>query len=113
LFVIPLLVSLYSSTKQEKAFDVFFGKKIFQTNIFTRDKNFNELVLFFNDYSIFVASKLMVILCLSSDLKELKDRFSKIIVGYNFSIKSAYPKDLKAENAIAVLFKDAIKPNLV
>ena len=64
-------------------------------------------------FDITVASEIMAILCLSTDLQDLKKNLSNIIVGYNNENMPIYAKDLKAEGAMAVLLKDAIKPNLV
>ena len=64
-------------------------------------------------FDISVASEIMAILCLSEDEKDLERRLSNIIVGYNKEDKPIYAKDLHAEGAMAVLLKDAIKPNLV
>ena len=64
-------------------------------------------------FDISVASEVMAILCLSSDLKELKGRLSKIIVGYTHDGKPVTAGDLKAQGAMTALLKDAIKPNLV
>ncbi|MDI9390867.1 MAG: formate--tetrahydrofolate ligase, partial [Synergistota bacterium] len=64
-------------------------------------------------FDISVASEVMAILCLSSDLKELKGRLSKIIVGYAYDGKPVTAGDLKAQGAMTALLKDAIKPNLV
>ena len=64
-------------------------------------------------FDISVASEVMAILCLSKDLKDLKTRLGNIIIGYNEEDKPVFAKDLKAEGAMAVLLKDAIKPNLV
>ena len=64
-------------------------------------------------YMITVASEIMAILCLSTDLQDLKKRVGNILVAYNNENKPIYAKDLKAEGSIAVLLKDAIKPNLV
>lgn len=55
----------------------------------------------------------MAVLCLSSDLMDLKQRLARIIVGYNRAGKPVTAHDLKAEGAMTVLLKDAIKPNLV
>ena len=66
-----------------------------------------------DSYMITVASEIMAILCLSTDLQDLKKRVGNILVAYNNENKPIYAKDLKAEGAIAVLLKDAIKPNLV
>ncbi len=64
-------------------------------------------------FDITVASEIMAILCLSKDIKDLKERISKIIVGYNEKDEPITAKDLKAEGSLAVLLKDAINPNLV
>ncbi len=64
-------------------------------------------------FMITVASEIMAILCLAKDLKDLKDRFSKIIVAYTVDGKPVTAHDLNAEGAMALLMKDAIKPNLV
>ena len=64
-------------------------------------------------FDITVASEIMAILCLSTDLQDLKKNLSNIIVGYNNENMPIYAKDLKAEGAMTVLLKDAIKPNLV
>lgn len=64
-------------------------------------------------FDITVASEMMAILCLSSDIHDLKRRISNIIVGYTKEDKPIYCKDLKAEGSLTVLLKDAIKPNLV
>jgi formate--tetrahydrofolate ligase len=64
-------------------------------------------------YDITVASEVMAILCLASDLMDLKERFSKIVVAYTYEGKPVTAHDLEAEGAMALLMKDAIKPNLV
>ena len=64
-------------------------------------------------FDITVASEIMSILCLSKDLKDLKDKLGNIIIGYNEDENPVYAKDLKAEGAMAVLLKDAINPNVV
>ena len=66
-----------------------------------------------DSFDITVASEIMAILCLSKDLKDLKKRVGKIVIGYNKKGEPVYVKDLNAEGSIAVLLKDAIKPNLV
>ena len=68
-------------------------------------------------YDITVASEIMAVLCLASDITDLKERLARIIVGYTYG-KAAEQKpvtagDLKAEGAMAALLKDALKPNLV
>ena len=64
-------------------------------------------------FDITVASEIMAILCLATDINDLRKRIGNIIVGYNNEDKPIYAKDLKAEGALTVLLKDAIKPNLV
>lgn len=64
-------------------------------------------------FDITAASEIMEILCLATDLDDLKRRCGNIIVGLNKKGNFVYAKDLKAENAMTILLKDAIKPNLV
>lgn len=64
-------------------------------------------------FNITVASEVMAILCLASDLMDLKKRLGKIIIGYTYSGKPVTASDLKVEGAMTLLLKDAIKPNLV
>lgn len=64
-------------------------------------------------FDITVASEIMAILCLSKDLMDLKERFGKIVVAYTYDGKPVTAHDLEAEGAMALLMKDAIKPNLV
>jgi formate--tetrahydrofolate ligase len=64
-------------------------------------------------FTITVASEIMAILCLSKDLMDLKERFGKILVAYDLDGKPIYCNDLKVQGAMAMLMKDAIKPNLV
>ncbi|HIB1873691.1 TPA: formate--tetrahydrofolate ligase [Enterococcus faecium] len=64
-------------------------------------------------FDITVASEIMAILCLAADLEDLKARLARIVVGYTFDLQPVTAGDLKAEGALALLLKDAIKPNLV
>ena len=64
-------------------------------------------------FDITVASEIMAVLCLAENLKDLKQKFGNIIIGYNKKEEPIYVKQLKAEGAMTVLLKDAIKPNLV
>ncbi len=64
-------------------------------------------------FMITVASEVMAILCLASDIDDLKIRLGKILVAYSYDGKPIYAKDLNAVGAMAALLKDAIKPNLV
>ena len=64
-------------------------------------------------FDITVASEIMAVLCLSENIKDLKEKLGNILIGYNKEDKPIYAKDLNAQGAMAVLLKDAIKPNLV
>lgn len=64
-------------------------------------------------FDITVASEVMAILCLATDLHDLKERLSKIIVAYDYSGKPVTAGQLKAHGAMAALLKDAVKPNMV
>ena len=55
----------------------------------------------------------MAIVCLASDLNDLKERLGNILIGYNKKGEPIYTKQLKAQGAMTVLLKDALKPNLV
>ncbi len=64
-------------------------------------------------YNITVASEMMAIVCISSDISDLKKRIGNILIGYTKDKKMIFAKDLNCVDAIAILLKDAIKPNLV
>lgn len=64
-------------------------------------------------FDITVASEIMAIVCLATDIKDLKEKLGNILIGYNKQGEPIYAKQLKAEGAMTVLLKDAIKPNLV
>ncbi len=66
-----------------------------------------------DSFNITPASEVMAILCMSNDFKDLKSRLGNIFIGYTFDKKPIYARDLKAEGAMAILLRDAIKPNLV
>ena len=66
-----------------------------------------------DSFDITVASEVMAILCLATDINDLKQKLGNIIIGYNKKGMPVFAKDLKAEGSMAVLLKDAIKPNLV
>jgi formate--tetrahydrofolate ligase len=74
-----------------------------KVNGFVREDGFN----------ITVASEIMAILCLASDLEDLKERMGNIVVAYNLDGEPVYAKELEIQGAMALLMKDAIKPNLV
>ncbi len=64
-------------------------------------------------YDITVASEIMAVLCLANSVSDLKERLSRIIVGYTYDEKPVTAGELKAAGAMAALLKDALKPNLV
>lgn len=64
-------------------------------------------------FNITAASEVMAILCMATDLENLKERLGNIFVGFTFDNKPVFARDLKAENAMTILLKEAIKPNLV
>jgi len=64
-------------------------------------------------FHITAASEVMATLCLAKDLEDLKDKLGNIFVGYTYDEKPVFARDLKAQGAMAVLLRDAIKPNLV
>jgi formate--tetrahydrofolate ligase len=64
-------------------------------------------------FNITAASEVMATLCVSNDLMDLKERLGNIFVGYTYDDKPIFARDLKAQGAMTVLLKDAIKPNLV
>ena len=66
-----------------------------------------------DNFQITVASEVMAILCLASDIDDLKERLGNILVAYTYDNQPVYAKDLKVNGSMAVLLKDAIKPNLV
>ena len=64
-------------------------------------------------FDITVASEIMAVFCLASSLEDLKERLSRLIIGYTFDNKPVTAGDLKAQGAMTALLKDALKPNLV
>ncbi|MCK1192573.1 formate--tetrahydrofolate ligase [Streptococcus uberis] len=64
-------------------------------------------------FDITVASEIMAILCLATDLKDLKERLANIVIAYDYNRKPVYVRDLKVEGALTLILRDAIKPNLV
>ena len=64
-------------------------------------------------FDITVASEIMAILCLATDIKDLKRRLANIVIGYRYDRSPVYVRDLEVEGALALILKDAIKPNLV
>ena len=66
-----------------------------------------------DNFQITVASEVMAILCLAADIDDLKERLGNILVAYTYDNQPVYAKNLKVNGSMAVLLKDAIKPNLV
>ena len=66
-----------------------------------------------DSYDITVASEIMAVLCLAKDITDLKERISRIVVGYTYKDEPVTAGDLKAAGAMTALLKDALKPNLV
>lgn len=64
-------------------------------------------------FNITAASEIMAILCLSKNLSDLKNKIGNILVGFTYGNEPVYARDLKVQEAMAILLKDAIKPNLV
>ena len=73
----------------------------------------SKIVPRIDNFDITVASEIMAVLCLAENLKDLRQKLGNIIIGYNKKEEPIYVKQLKAEGAMTVLLKDAIKPNLV
>ena len=67
----------------------------------------------FEKFNITTASEIMAILCLSENMDDLKEKLGNILIGYSTSQKPLFVKDLKCEDALAIVLKDAIKPNIV
>ena len=64
-------------------------------------------------FDITVASEIMAILCLATDINDLKERLANIVVAYRYDRTPVYVRDLEIEGALTLILKDAIKPNLV
>ena len=80
----------------------------------TLDYSFKDRTYIRNDgFDITVASEIMAIVCLSKDIKDLEERISNIIFGYDIDGKALKVADLKIQGAVTALLRDALKPNLV
>lgn len=64
-------------------------------------------------FDITVASEIMAILCLATNVEDLKERLANIVIGYRFDRSPVYVRDLEVQGALALILKEAIKPNLV
>lgn len=110
---------MHAITSANNLLSAIIDNHIYQGNELGIDKITFKRCLDINDRSLrgkFVitpASEIMAVLCLSNDYEDLKERISNIIIGYTKDKKEIYVKDLKCTNAIVLLLKDAIKPNLV
>lgn len=108
---------------QGNALDIDPTRVIFKRCVDLNDRSLRHIVIGLggssngspreDGFTITAASEIMAILCLAEDLKDLKRRLGNILVGYNRSKEPVYAKQLAAENAMAILLKEAIKPNLV
>lgn len=109
--------------QQGNSLDIDTRKIIFKRCLDMNDRALRNLVIGMggptngvpreDHFMITVASEVMAILCLATDITDLKARLSRIIIGYSRSGKILYARDLQAQGAMAALLKDAIKPNLV
>jgi len=92
---------------------IYWGNELgFEKVTWKRCMDMNDRALR-GGYDISVASEMMAIFCLATDLNDLRTRIGNIIIGYTKANKAIYAKDLKAEGAMTVLLKNAINPNLV
>lgn len=104
---------------QGNALDLDTDKILVRRCLDVNDRSLREIVYSIKGkkvktgFDITSASEIMTIMCLSKNLSDLKDRLGKIMVGRNFKNQPVFAKDLKAEDALAILLKDALKPNLV
>lgn len=108
---------------QGNELDIDLNNIVFKRVIDMNDRNLRDITIGqgskFNGverkdgFNITVASEVMAILCLASSLEDLKERLSNILIGYSTSGTPIYVKDLGISGALAMVMKDAIKPNLV
>ena len=109
--------------KQGNALDIDVTNIVWKRVLDMNDRSLREVIVGLggkingvprsDGFMITVASEIMAILCLASDISDLKKRFGEIIVAYNRAGEPVYAKQLHAEGAMAAVMKDAIKPNLV
>ena len=109
--------------KQGNALDIDVTNIVWKRVMDMNDRSLREIIIGMggkingvprqDGFMITVASEIMAILCLASDIEDLKNRFGEIIVAYNTSGEPVYAKQLNAQGAMTALMKDAIKPNLV
>ena len=82
-------------------------------NIEVSKDNLKNSIPHASGFDITVASEIMAILCLAKDINDLKDRLGEIVIAYTYDLEPVYAKDIDSVGAMAMLLKDAIKPNLV
>lgn len=104
------------------ALEINPAKIVWKRAVDMNDRSLRSIVIGLNEpngflredgFTITVASEVMAILCLCENLSDLKERLGRIIIGYGYAGQPVTAKDLKADGAMALLLKDAIKPNLV
>jgi formate--tetrahydrofolate ligase len=107
---------------QGNALDIDTNSITWKRVVDLNDRSLRDIVIGIGDkngivredgFMITVASEIMAIVCLSENVKDLKEKLGKIIIGYNKSGQPVTAKDLKADGAMTALLKDAIKPNMV
>lgn len=82
-------------------------------NVTVTSKGKKNIVTHNEKFNITAASEIMAIMCLSKNLMDLKENLGNITIGYSYDDKPVYAKDIKANEAMTILLKDALKPNLV
>lgn len=118
-----LAAMLDNSMQQGNPLDIDQRRIVFKRVLDMNDRSLRKIVIGLggkpdgipreDGFDITVASEVMAILCLSTGIEDLKERLGKIIVAYNRSGEPVTAKELEAQGAMAMLLKDAIKPNLV
>ena len=118
-----LAALLDNSVQQGNPFNIDTRRIVFKRVMDMNDRSLRKIVIGLggkadgvpreDGFDITVASEVMAILCLSISIEDLKERLSKIIVAYSYDNKPVTARDLEAQGAMAMLLKDAIKPNLV
>ena len=118
-----LAAMLDNSMQQGNPLDIDQRRIVFKRVLDMNDRSLRKIVIGLggkpdgipreDGFDITVASEVMAILCLSTGIEDLKERLGKIIVAYNRSGEPVTAQDLEAPGAMAMLLKDAIKPNLV
>ena len=109
--------AIYNHIEQGNSLDI--KEVTFNRCLDVNDRSLRDIKLkcsgnvYIDHFNITAASEVMALFCLATDIDDLKNRLSKIIVGFNSKDEPIYVHDLKLEGALTVLLKDAFKPNLV